>query len=274
MLVRVLVENGAAAPHFGCEHGLSLYLETGGRKLMMDVGQGGLFLENALKLGVDVGDVDILVLSHGHYDHGGGLGAFLSVNHKARIFAQRTAFGPLYALDEGQPPRFIGLDAALAPHPQVRLLDGEHAIDDHLFLFPCVSMEGAAAPSNRALMEDADGVLIHDSLRHEQNLIVREGEKRFLLAGCAHNGIAHITDRFREIEGRSPDAVLSGFHLSGPGTSCALPDEALNSLAARLGAHNTAYYTGHCTGQIAFDRLSELLPGRVGRLAAGCAFSL
>ncbi len=274
MLVKVLVENGSFSPEFGCEHGLSLYLETSGLKILMDVGQGDLFLENAEKLGVSIKDVDMLVLSHGHYDHGGGLGVFLNVNPAARVYAQRAAFGPLYSQAEGKAARCIGLDKALAGHPQVTLLDGDFSISTILSLFSSVSIDQAAAPSNRTLREESDGALIPDRLLHEQNLIVREGEKLFLLAGCAHHGIASIMDRCLEITGRSPDAALGGFHLSGPGTPGELPEETISALAERLKAHPTAYYTGHCTGQDATERLSQKLPGRINRLAAGRVISL
>lgn len=269
MLVKVLIENSAISAAFGSEHGLSLYAETGGQRILMDVGQGSLFLENAEKLGVSVPDVDILILSHGHYDHGGGLKQFLAVNNKARVFAQSAAFSPLYSKADGAEARFIGLDAALTHHPQVMLLDGDHAISPALFLFSGVPIDSAVTTSNQALRERLDGELIPDRLLHEQNLIVREGGKRFLLAGCAHHGIAAIMNRFREIEGRAPDMALGGFHLSGPGTPGVLPEEALDTLAARLKEHRTVYYTGHCTGDDAINRLSQRMPGQIERLSAG-----
>jgi 7,8-dihydropterin-6-yl-methyl-4-(beta-D-ribofuranosyl)aminobenzene 5'-phosphate synthase len=274
MLVKVLVENSAISTEFGSEHGLSLYAETVGLKILMDVGQGGLFLENAEKLGVSVPDVDILILSHGHYDHGGGLAQFLAVNGKARVYAQRAAFSPLYSKPDDAQPRAIGLNMALEHHPQLTLLDGDYAISPELFLFSSVPVDGAVAPSNRTLRERLDGELIPDRLLHEQNLIVREGTKRILMAGCAHHGIAAIMDRFREIEGCSPDTVLGGFHLSGPGTPGSLPDEALIKLAARLKAHPSVYYTGHCTGDDAINRLTHMMPGQIERLSTGRIISL
>jgi metal-dependent hydrolase (beta-lactamase superfamily II) len=82
MVVKVLMENTAVSGDFQTEHGLSLYVETGGYRLLFDTGASGLFLENAKKLDVDIAKVDFAVISHGHYDHGGGLKPFLAQNTK------------------------------------------------------------------------------------------------------------------------------------------------------------------------------------------------
>ena len=76
MIIKTLVENTSISKDFGNEHGLSLYIETNALKILFDVGASELFLKNAEKLGVNITDVDFLVISHGHYDHGGGLKTF------------------------------------------------------------------------------------------------------------------------------------------------------------------------------------------------------
>ena len=96
MKITTLMENTACSPEFACEHGLSLYIETGKRKLLFDAGQSGAFAENAGKLGIDLRQVDAFVLSHGHYDHGGGLPRFLEVNRQAMIYVNQFAFEPHY----------------------------------------------------------------------------------------------------------------------------------------------------------------------------------
>ena len=67
------------------EHGLSLFIETEEHKILFDMGQSDAFIKNALSLGIDIAKVDIAVISHGHYDHGGGLRYFLELNRSAPI---------------------------------------------------------------------------------------------------------------------------------------------------------------------------------------------
>ena len=85
--VLTLMENTARNDSLCCGHGLSLYIETPKHRILFDMGPDGeSLLKNAAALGVDLAGVDIAILSHGHYDHGGGLAAFLSVNNTASVY--------------------------------------------------------------------------------------------------------------------------------------------------------------------------------------------
>ena len=95
----------------GCEaaHGLSFYVETENHKLLFDAGPSELVLRNAEKLGVDLKTLDTVILSHGHYDHSGGILPFVEINSKAEIYMQQNAGGEYYAFDgEEQGYRYIG----------------------------------------------------------------------------------------------------------------------------------------------------------------------
>lgn len=96
MKITCLTENTSICDEIGYEHGLSLYIETEEHNILFDMGQSDLFFQNAEKLGVDIAAVDIAILSHGHYDHGGGLAKFLEVNSLAPIYISRYAFEPYY----------------------------------------------------------------------------------------------------------------------------------------------------------------------------------
>lgn len=91
MIVKVLIENSTSDENFVSEHGLSLYIEEKGKKYLLDAGQSGAFIENAAKMDVDLANVEFAVLSHGHYDHAGGFGAFLERCPEKKIYALDTA---------------------------------------------------------------------------------------------------------------------------------------------------------------------------------------
>jgi len=91
-----LVENTAISSEYGCKHGLCIYIETPNHKILFDLGPNKLFVENALKMNVDISDIDTVIISHGHKDHGGALKYFLEQNKKAKIYIRKEAFEPHY----------------------------------------------------------------------------------------------------------------------------------------------------------------------------------
>ena len=100
MRFRFLMENKTDGPGCIAEHGLSIYIETQGRRILFDTGASGLFVQNAEKLGVDLGRVDDVVISHGHYDHTGGVPAFCDCNKTAPIYIHKNAFHETYGLEQ------------------------------------------------------------------------------------------------------------------------------------------------------------------------------
>lgn len=91
MKIISLVENTSSSSEYRSEHGLCLYIETPKHKILFDLGQDKLFAENAAKMNIDISDIDTVIISHGHRDHGGGLNKFLELNTKAKnIHTQRS----------------------------------------------------------------------------------------------------------------------------------------------------------------------------------------
>ena len=274
MRVTVLMENSTPSSRLAARHGLSLWIELAdGRRVLFDMGPDDSFLANAGALGVDVTSADLAVLSHGHYDHGGGLAGFLSacdeVGREVPVYVRAGAFGEHVS---GTPERHhdIGIDPALAADPRVVVLDGTREVVPGLTLLSTSRREHAVARSNaRLLRRLADGALVPDDFSHEQALLVEEDGRRILFSGCSHGGILNVMDAAEELAGAPLDVVVAGFHLMDPSGGTVEDPALTRSLARDLAERPARYLTFHCTGTDAFALLRDELGERVGYLHVG-----
>jgi len=257
MLIRVLMEN-SALDGFTAEHGLSLYIEANGRKILFDAGQTDAFAQNAAKLGVDLSQVDLCVLSHGHYDHSGGLMRFLEINDHAPVYMHRRASEPHYNGTE----KYIGIAKALIDHPRVILTDDALDLGLGMQLCTCNAQISGCPASARGMTVRCGEDFLQDSFDHEQYLIIEENGRRVVVSGCSHKGILNIMDWLK------PDVLIGGFHfvkLDPEGEDHAFMENA----ARQLLAHHCIYYTGHCTGEAAFAFLKARMGERFQAIPAG-----
>ncbi len=165
MKITALMENTPGAPDCTALHGLSFFIETKRHKILFDSGPSDETLKNAEKLGVDLKQVDIAVLSHGHYDHSGGLLAFAALNPQAKIYMQRGAGGENYAFDgPDKGYRYIGIDKKILELPQVQLLDGDTKLDDELSLFTIDQRKFPLPSTNKRIVRKVGQVGQADSL--------------------------------------------------------------------------------------------------------------
>ncbi len=274
MLIKVLAENISSNESLGSEHGLSLYIETEKHKLLFDTGASGLFSENAAKLSVNLADVDTAVISHGHYDHCGGLKTFLALNSKAKVYIHEKAFGEYYGYDQNYEMEYIGLDKSLIQNDRFVLLGGTCAICDELKLLSGVKGRKFFPSSNADLFIKSGDEYLQDDFAHEQNLLITVSGKKLLLTGCAHNGIVNIIEHFLEEEGVMPDYVIGGFHLSNPETNAMESPEVVSKIADFFLETKARYYTGHCTGESAFAVLKERLGDKLVYFPVGAVLEI
>ncbi|WP_139905163.1 MBL fold metallo-hydrolase [Clostridium thermarum] len=269
MIIKTLTENTSLSENFGSEHGLSLYIETVSFKILFDVGASELFLENAKKLNVDISDVDFLIISHGHYDHGGGVKAFLRENSKAKVFLHQLAFEKYYALHPNNVLKYIGLDEGVKQNGRIVLTSDRFIINKGIQMFSNIIQRESIPRSNSGLLMVNNGQMMQDTFAHEQNLIVEDNEKTLLVTGCAHNGIVNILEHFRDLKGCMPDYVAGGFHLSSRsgGNESA---EVINNIGKYLMDTKAKYYTCHCTGIEPYKRLKAVMGDTIDYLSAGC----
>lgn len=263
MRIYVLVENTSSRADLVAEHGLSLLIETGGHRILFDMGASAAFADNAERMGVKLSEVDVAVLSHGHYDHGGGIARFLQLNDRADVWVSPHAFERHF----NAMGKDIGLPAELAEHervhvaaePVVELLPGG-------LLHRAVDMSTPYAAEGQGMTAIVDGERVVDDFRHEQYLLLQEGERRVLISGCSHRGVLNIATYFR------PDVLVGGFHFM---KADPVVDHArLQAAAQELMQLPSHYYTGHCTGDVALQVLQPLMGSRLSVISTGQVIEL
>lgn len=275
MKIITLLENDTCRTDLTAARGLSLYVETARHKVLFDMGPDAHFLDNAKTLGVDLSAVDTAVLSHGHSDHGGGLAAFCQVNSQAKIYLRPDALQPYYAVLPGKEPQFIGLDT---PNDFIEkrfaFVDTALRLDEELTLFSDVEDDQTLRAVAPKLQRKTTEGFHPDGFTHEQHLLVEEDGKAVLLAGCGHLGIVNTLRAAKKHLGRMPDLVLGGFHLFELEPGAPEAEGLIAVTAEALSEGDTVYYTGHCTGDWAYERLRETLGDRLRPMHCGTAVEL
>jgi len=272
MKLTTLVEDTCYQEGLSEEHGLSFYIETKTHKLLFDTGASDLFIQNARKLSVDLEAVDTVILSHGHYDHGGGLAAFLELNHTARVYARTCAFDThIHEIQGEQGARIkpIGISEDLINHPQVVLTSGDLRIDDELFLFTNVKGRALWPQTNLTLRKVTDGSMQQDDFSHEQNLVISQNEIQCLISGCSHCGVINILERYQELFHSAPDVYIGGFHLMKKSSYTQEEQNCIKDTASRLKLLDTMFYTCHCTDVKAYEMLQDVMEANLGSLSTG-----
>ncbi len=268
-----LIENTEGHPGCICKHGLSFYIETKGHVLLCDLGPSEKTLENARTLGLDLKKADTVILSHGHYDHSGGIMAFAELNPDALIYMQEEAPGMHYAYDgdkpEGERYRYNGIDRRIPELPQVRFLRGDFDIDEEIGLITVKERKYALPFTSDRLLVREDGRYRQDQFTHEQSLVLTEEGVRVLVSGCAHNGILNIMEAFREKYGSDPETVISGFHLMKK--TDYLPEETdeIRRVAEELMKYDSRFITCHCTGTEAYRVMKAVMGDRLSYVHSG-----
>lgn len=273
MKIVSLIENTCEKAGLLCEHGLSFYIETPKHKILMDSGASDKFLHNAEMLGVDLSAVDVAVLSHGHYDHCGGVLAFAKKNPHAVIYLRAGAAGDFYHV-ENDYIKYIGIDNKILALPRLRTVQDDLQLDDELFIFGAVETNGCRLRTNQWLkVKNNQCEYVDDDFCHEQYLEVCAEGKRLLFSGCAHKGIVSIMQRYCRLRKKVPDFVISGFHTKNPGNSqdfYTADDVAMiEDIALQLKQYDTLFYTCHCTGSKPFEILRSVMGEQIQYISTG-----
>lgn len=257
MKITCLCEDTLYSDKYYSEHGLSLYIETEGTKILFDMGISDVFIKNAEIHGIDLSQTDIAVLSHGHYDHGGGMKNFMNINETAKIYVSEYAFGDQF----NAKGKYIGLDKELASSERIVTVDGHMRISDNAEILSSNDRELFYPIDSAGLSTICKGEYVPDTFMHEQYLKITENGKTYIISGCSHRGIINIVSWFE------PDILVGGFHFMKQEPSADNP--MLCDAAEKLDSVRTEYYTCHCTGEEQYRILRTKMKKELNYIASG-----
>lgn len=264
----VLVENTAGGQGLLAEHGLAFWIETGSRRILFDTGQSGIIRRNADVLGIDPASADAIVLSHGHYDHTGGLDVALRDVRRARVFAHPDAFSGKYARSPDGSVRDIGLPARcremMEKTADLILTEAPTEVCGGLWVTGPVPRSHDFENTGAGFFRDPD-CRRPDDLTDDQAAYCDTCAGAVVILGCAHAGIVNTLSYIQALlPGRPIRAVIGGTHLAAAGND--RMDRTIAELR-RFGVERL--FPVHCTGFGAAARLAETLPGRVRACPTG-----
>ena len=273
MRLTCLVDNAVkpSSPYWG-EHGLSFLIEVGGQRILFDTGSSGtVLLHNLVVERILPRDISALVLSHGHYDHTGGLAALLPLRPGLPVYAHPGVLRERFAR-HGEKLRSIGL-----PMDANLLREQAHL---HLSREPQEIVSGVWTTGEIGARIEPEGrgeghsvregeTWIPDPYEDDMALVLQGTEGLVLLCGCCHAGLLNTLDHIHASYGEHPRAIIGGTHL------VAANEQHIRHVAERLQqAGSAALYPNHCTGQGAYARLAMTLGDAVAPCPAGTMLAL
>jgi 7,8-dihydropterin-6-yl-methyl-4-(beta-D-ribofuranosyl)aminobenzene 5'-phosphate synthase len=262
--ITVLCENTAtASADILGEHGLSVLIESENSSFLFDTGQGHTILHNAESLGKDLSRISGILLSHGHYDHTGGLERVLQKTGPVDVFAHPAVFTERYArLKRGQRiiEKSIGIawsrEELEAMGARFHLREAFSSVQDGVFLCGEVPKKTGFEKEDSRLIIKQGGVVDQDSLPDDQCLVLDTPEGLVIILGCAHSGVINTLQHVRHnLPGRHLKMVMGGTHMGFLGHD-QLEETIENLRRLNIGKIGVS----HCTGLPAAARLSRALP--------------
>jgi 7,8-dihydropterin-6-yl-methyl-4-(beta-D-ribofuranosyl)aminobenzene 5'-phosphate synthase len=261
--ITVLVENTADGRGLLAEHGLSFWIELGAHRILFDTGQSDIVFHNASTLGIDLCKADALVLSHGHYDHVGGVKKILDLAPGLPVYLHPRALEAKFAC-RGQESRSIGMEREMAQTLDERIRDGLGSFTHGpIEILPGVWATGEIP--RRSALEDMGGPFYldasgarPDALLDDQALVLETPDGLVVVLGCAHAGVIKTLDYVAELfPGRPIRTVLGGMHLVRASRA-----RVAHTIMALCRHKVQRIGPAHCTGQEASEGLRDALPDR------------
>jgi len=267
--ITVLVENSVNLRGLRAEHGLAFHIQAGRHQLLFDTGQSDLLLQNARQLQLDLRGLEAVILSHGHYDHTGGLKVVNELAPDARIYLHPAALSPKFAGHPDGTSRPAGMNeenvkVVRAATRSVTWTQSATEVVDGIFVTGEIARQNDFEDTGgRFFLDEACSQA--DPLPDDQALFFDTRKGVVVVLGCGHAGVVNTLEQVCRITGNRPiRAVIGGMHLLNAG-----PERMTKTLEAIRQWNVAQIVPGHCTGVAAVARLWTAFPGHCAPCATG-----
>lgn len=259
MEITILSDNKSSG-NLQSEHGLSILIKHNNQTILFDTGASDLFIRNAKSLGILIADIDILILSHGHNDHTGGLKYFLENNSKATIYLSSAIAGKKYYSLRNEIKRDISTDEQLIITNKKRFI----FIRKTTFISPDIALicqfenkYPLPKANNRLSVKDKNGEQ-PDNFTHETVLAINTSDRIVIFSGCCHNGLLNILDTCTlSFPQKEIIACIGGTHLIDNHET--VPEIEETARFIKTNYPQLKLHTGHCTGECATTTFKKIL---------------
>lgn len=267
--ITVLIENTVNLRGLRAEHGLAFHIQAGRHQLLFDTGQSNLLLQNARNLQLDLRDVEAVVLSHGHYDHTGGLKAVNELARHTQLYLHPAAMSPKFAGQSDGKSRRVGMSEESLKvvgnaAPSAIWTQSPTEVVEGIFVTGEIPRQNNFEDTGGRFYLD-EACSQPDPLVDDQALFFDTREGLVVVLGCGHSGVVNTLEHIRRITGNRPiRAVIGGMHLLN-----ASPERMSKTLEAFRQWNIQQLIPGHCTGIAAVAQLWTAFPGRCSSCATG-----